>query len=91
MALNGGPQFKFNEYECNCDRLRRPRKTSTTTGASSPRAASPGRCDWLKDKYGLSPQVVPTGLGEVLGDNDHARAKRAIEAMLRCRSSTSTR
>ena len=81
MALNGGPQFKFNEsisFVINCETSQDiDYYWSKLTEGGQPR-----QCDWLKDKYGLSQQVVPTGLGEVLGDNDHARAKRAIEAML---------
>ncbi len=41
-----------------------------------------GRCGWLKDRYGLSWQVVPDGLGDALGDPDPARAQRAMAAML---------
>jgi predicted 3-demethylubiquinone-9 3-methyltransferase (glyoxalase superfamily) len=42
----------------------------------------PGRCGWLKDKFGLSWQIIPKALGELLGDPDPARARRAMEAML---------
>ena len=40
------------------------------------------RCGWLKDRYGLSWQIIPTALGELLGDPDPARAARAMQAML---------
>jgi predicted 3-demethylubiquinone-9 3-methyltransferase (glyoxalase superfamily) len=82
VALNGGPQFKFNEsisFVINCE-------TSQDIDyywSKLTEGGQPGQCGWLKDKFGLSWQVVPTGLGEVLGDNDPARAKRAIEAMLK--------
>jgi predicted 3-demethylubiquinone-9 3-methyltransferase (glyoxalase superfamily) len=42
----------------------------------------PGRCGWLKDKFGLAWQIIPKALGELLGDPDPARARRAMEAML---------
>ena len=82
VALNGGPQFKFNEsisFVINCETSQDVDYywSKLTDGGQ------PGRCGWLKDKYGLSWQVVPTALGEVLGDKDPARAKRAMEAMLK--------
>jgi predicted 3-demethylubiquinone-9 3-methyltransferase (glyoxalase superfamily) len=82
VALNGGPQYKFNEsisFVINCE-------TSQDVDyywSKLTKGGQPGRCGWLKDKYGLSWQVVPTGLGEVLADEDPARAKRAMEAMLK--------
>ena len=82
VALNGGPQFMFNEsisFVINCETSQDVDYywTRLTEGGQ------PGQCGWLKDKYGLSWQVVPTGLGEVLGNKDPARAKRAMEAMLK--------
>ena len=82
VALNGGPQFTFNEsisFVVNCETSQEVDYywTKLTEGGQS------GRCGWLKDKYGLSWQVVPNGLGDVLGDKDPARAKRATEAMLK--------
>jgi predicted 3-demethylubiquinone-9 3-methyltransferase (glyoxalase superfamily) len=82
VALNGGPQFKFNEsisFVINCE-------TSQDVDYYWSRlteGGQPGRCGWLKDRYGISWQVVPTGLGEVLGDEDPVRAQRAMEAMLK--------
>jgi predicted 3-demethylubiquinone-9 3-methyltransferase (glyoxalase superfamily) len=82
-ALNGGPHFKFNEavsFQVMCetqaevdyywDRLRE---------GGDPKAE---QCGWLKDKYGLSWQVVPTGMVEMLNDPDRAKADRAMQAML---------
>jgi predicted 3-demethylubiquinone-9 3-methyltransferase (glyoxalase superfamily) len=43
----------------------------------------PGRCGWLKDKFGISWQIIPTALGEMLHDKDPATAKRAMQAMLK--------
>lgn len=42
-----------------------------------------GRCGWLKDKYGLSWQIIPTALGELMGDPDPAKARRVTEVMLK--------
>jgi predicted 3-demethylubiquinone-9 3-methyltransferase (glyoxalase superfamily) len=43
---------------------------------------APSQCGWLKDKYGLSWQIIPTALFELMGDKDPARSKRVMEAML---------
>ena len=81
VGINGGPQFPFDEavsFQISCetqddvdyywDRL--------TEGGSE------AQCGWLKDRYGLSWQVVPTGMAEVFNDPDPDRARRAMEAML---------
>jgi len=82
IALNGGPMFKFTEavslfVDCKDQReVDRFWKKLTAGGA-------PGRCGWLKDRFGLSWQVVPRALGECLGGPDRAGAQRAMEAMLK--------
>ncbi len=83
IALNGGPQFKFNEsvsLMISCDTQDEVdelwRKLTSGGGEES-------QCGWLKDKYGLSWQVVPRALFEVLGDRDPEKAKRGMQAMLR--------
>ncbi len=83
-ALNGGPVFTFNEavsLQINCETQEEIDyywdKLST---GGDPRAQ---QCGWLKDKYGLSWQVAPTVLPELLKDHDSARAARAMEALLR--------
>ena len=68
-ALNGGPTFKFNEaisFQIDCETSRK----WTTTGTSCPRAAIPKaqQCGWVKDKFGLSWQVVPRILPELITD-----------------------
>ena len=81
IALNGGPHFKFNEavsFSINCETQEEVDEFwgKLTEGGEE------SRCGWLKDKYGLSWQVNPTILGEMLKDKDTEKAKRAIEAML---------
>ena len=85
MALNGGPHFKFNEafsmfVECDgqaeVDRLW---DALTSDGGEE------SQCGWLKDKYGLSWQIVPTALGELLGDPDREKGARVMQAMLKMR------
>jgi predicted 3-demethylubiquinone-9 3-methyltransferase (glyoxalase superfamily) len=81
IALNGGPQFPFTEavsFQIACaDQAEVDRLWSALTDGGAE-----GQCGWLKDRWGLSWQVVPTRLHELLGDPDPARARRAMEAML---------
>jgi predicted 3-demethylubiquinone-9 3-methyltransferase (glyoxalase superfamily) len=81
MALNGGPAFTFNEavsfvIDCSSqDEVDRYWAALTAGGSES-------QCGWLKDKFGVSWQVVPSALGRLLGGPDPAGAQRAMEAML---------
>ncbi|MGZ5308578.1 MAG: VOC family protein [Solirubrobacterales bacterium] len=84
VAINGGPEFKFDEavsFEIDCetqDEVDYYWDALTEGGKES-------MCGWLQDKYGLSWQVVPTGMEELFADPDPERAKRAMEAMLKMR------
>ena len=82
-ALNGGPVFKFNEavsLQVDCDSQEEvDYYWDKLTAGGDPRAQ---QCGWLKDKYGLSWQVVPRMLPELLKDHQSAKAQRAMEAML---------
>jgi predicted 3-demethylubiquinone-9 3-methyltransferase (glyoxalase superfamily) len=81
VALNGGPQFTFNEaisFQIHCDdqeEVDHYWNTLTEGGEEGP-------CGWLKDKYGVSWQVIPARLIDMLGDPDQEKAKRTTEAML---------
>ena len=82
VALNGGPQFKFTEaisFNVNCETQEEIdyfwEKLSADGGSTGP-------CGWLKDKFGLSWQVSPIVLAEMLSDKDPAVAGRVMEAML---------
>ncbi|HSW37121.1 MAG TPA: VOC family protein [Candidatus Saccharimonadales bacterium] len=80
-ALNGGPAFKFTEaisFVVNCESQE---EVDDLWGKLSAHPESE-QCGWLKDKYGVSWQIVPTALGEMLGDSDPAKAKRVMGAML---------
>jgi predicted 3-demethylubiquinone-9 3-methyltransferase (glyoxalase superfamily) len=82
VAINGGPQFKFDEavsFQINCETQQDIDyywERLSTGGKEGP-------CGWLKDKYGLSWQVVPSGMEELFTDPDPERAKRAMQAMLK--------
>ena len=82
IGLNGGPQFPFTEaisIQIACgDQAEVDRLWATLS-----EGGSEGRCGWLKDRWGLSWQVVPTRLHELLADPDPARSRRAMEAMLK--------
>ena len=80
VGINGGPEFKFSEavsFQINCetqDDVDYYWERLTDGGEEGP-------CGWLKDKYGLSWQVVPTGMDELFSDPDPTRAERAMRAM----------
>src|SRR5215475_2001647 len=81
MALNGGPEFKFNEavsLVVNCESQEEVDHFWESLGEGG----EPGPCGWLKDKYGVSWQVTPTALPQLLNDPDEARAQRVMKAML---------
>jgi predicted 3-demethylubiquinone-9 3-methyltransferase (glyoxalase superfamily) len=81
MALNGGPVFKFTEaisFIVNC----KTQKEVDEFWEKLSEGGEEGRCGWLKDKYGLSWQVVPTVLGEMLQDKDARKSERVMKAML---------
>ncbi len=82
MALNGGPHFKFTEaisLMVNCE----TQKEIDNFWEKLSEGGEPGPCGWLKDKYGLSWQIVPTVLGEMMQDKDARRSGRVMEALLK--------
>lgn len=82
IALNGGPEFKFTEaisFFVNCA----TQDEVDDLWAKLNAGGQEGPCGWLKDKFGLSWQIIPSVLGEMLGDKDADRAKRVMEAMLK--------
>lgn len=82
IALNGGPTYRFNEAVSlfvDCKDQREVDYFWRKLGEGG----EPGRCGWLKDRWGLSWQVIPRALGECLGGRDRAGSQRAMEAMLR--------
>jgi predicted 3-demethylubiquinone-9 3-methyltransferase (glyoxalase superfamily) len=81
FALNGGPQFKFTpaiSFFVNCETQQEVDDLWDKLSAGG----RTDRCGWLQDKFGLSWQIIPTVLGQLLGDKDPQRAKRAMQAML---------
>jgi predicted 3-demethylubiquinone-9 3-methyltransferase (glyoxalase superfamily) len=82
MALNGGPQFKFNEAVSFFVRCHTQDEVDRLWSALTADGGEEGECGWLKDKFGLSWQIIPTLLNDLLSDPDPARAGRAMNAML---------
>ncbi|MEW4570295.1 VOC family protein [Tautonia sp. JC769] len=81
LALNGGPHFTFNEaVSLSIDCQSQAEVDEFWTRLSE--GGSEGRCGWLKDRYGLSWQVVPAALPRLLGDPDRAKAARVMQAMM---------
>jgi predicted 3-demethylubiquinone-9 3-methyltransferase (glyoxalase superfamily) len=81
VALNGGPQFKFTEaisFVVNCETQEEVDKFWKKLSEGGEKS----RCGWLTDKYGLSWQVVPTVLEEMLQDKDPEKSQRVMKAML---------
>jgi len=84
VALNGGPEFTFDEaisFQIDCadqEEVDRYSEALTDGGEQGP-------CGWVKDRFGLSWQVVPTRMIELLSDPDEARTQRAMAAMLEMR------
>jgi predicted 3-demethylubiquinone-9 3-methyltransferase (glyoxalase superfamily) len=83
-ALNGGPLFKFNEavsFQVYCS----SQKEIDYYWEKLSEGGAEGQCGWLKDKYGLSWQVVPTALGKMLQDKNADKSERVMKALLQMR------
>jgi len=81
MALNGGPHFSFTpaiSMFVNCETQEEVDEFWEKLSAGG----SKERCGWLKDKYGLSWQIIPSALGKLMGDKNPAKAKSVMNAML---------
>jgi predicted 3-demethylubiquinone-9 3-methyltransferase (glyoxalase superfamily) len=81
LALNGGPQFTFSEaisFQVSC----KNQEEVDAYWSKLSEGGEEGPCGWLKDKFGLSWQIVPTALPELLGDPDKEKAQRVMAAML---------
>jgi predicted 3-demethylubiquinone-9 3-methyltransferase (glyoxalase superfamily) len=81
VALNGGPDFKFTEalsFEVRCD----SQDEVDHYWSKLSEGGEEGPCGWLKDKFGLSWQIIPTRLSELLRDPDREKSQRAMAAML---------
>lgn len=83
MGLNGGPEFPFTEavsFTINCEDQA---EVDRYWDALIAGGGAPVQCSWLKDRYGLSWQIVPTILPKLMADPDPAKARRVMEAMMK--------
>jgi len=81
MGLNGGPMFQFTpaiSFIVNCESQEELDRMWAALSAGG----EEGRCGWLKDKFGVSWQIVPTALGEMMGDKDPQKSGRVMQALL---------
>ena len=81
IALNGGPNFKFTQavsFMVNCDTQEEVDEFWEKLSAGGEKS----QCGWLKDKYGLSWQITPRILGQLMADKDPEKVKRVFEAMM---------
>jgi predicted 3-demethylubiquinone-9 3-methyltransferase (glyoxalase superfamily) len=85
MALNGGPRFKFTEAISLFVRCQTQEEVDRLWARLTADGGEESQCGWLKDKYGLSWQIIPDALGELLGSPDREKANRAMQAMLQMR------
>ena len=83
MALNGGPMFKFNEAVSFFIRCESQDEVDDYWSKLTADGGAESRCGWLKDKFGLSWQVIPNELGSYLSDKDRTKADRVLQAMLK--------
>jgi predicted 3-demethylubiquinone-9 3-methyltransferase (glyoxalase superfamily) len=82
VAINGGPEFTFDEavsFQVDCE----TQEQIDYYWERLSDGGSEGPCGWLKDRFGLSWQIVPTGMEELFNDPDQQRATRAMEALLK--------
>jgi predicted 3-demethylubiquinone-9 3-methyltransferase (glyoxalase superfamily) len=83
IGLNAGPEFKFNEaisFFVNC---RSQKEVDELWNQLTADGGHESQCGWLKDKYGLSWQIIPSILSELMNDPDPAKAQRVVQAMLK--------
>lgn len=82
LALNGGPHFTFTDgfsLLVNCETQA---EVDELWSKLTSDGGEPGQCGWLKDKFGLSWQIIPTALGRLLGDPDPRKSQNVMQAML---------
>jgi predicted 3-demethylubiquinone-9 3-methyltransferase (glyoxalase superfamily) len=82
FGLNGGPQFKFTEATSLFVKCKDQQEVDDKWEKLIAGGGVESRCGWLKDKYGLSWQIIPDQLGKMIADPDRAKADRAFQSML---------
>ena len=83
IGFNAGPHFKFNEAISFFVDCKTQEEVDELWEKLSSNSGEEGQCGWVKDKFGLWWQIIPSALGELMGDKDPEKAKRVMEAMLK--------
>jgi predicted 3-demethylubiquinone-9 3-methyltransferase (glyoxalase superfamily) len=81
IGLNAGPMYSFNEavsFFVNCDSQQ---EVDDFWNKLTAGGGKPGRCGWLKDKFGLSWQIIPSAMSKLMGDKDRQKTGRVVQAM----------
>jgi predicted 3-demethylubiquinone-9 3-methyltransferase (glyoxalase superfamily) len=82
LGFNAGPEFKFNEAISFFVDCKSQEEVDELWEKLTADGGMESQCGWLKDKFGLSWQIIPSALGELMGDKDPVKAKRVVDAML---------
>ena len=85
IGFNAGPEFKFNEAISFFVDCKTQAEVDELWNKLTADGGEESQCGWLKDKYGLSWQIVPAALGQLMGDPDPVKAQRVVQAMLKMR------
>ncbi len=85
VALNGGPSFSFAEGISLCVNCESQQEIDELWSKLTADGGAESMCGWLKDRWGVSWQIIPTVLPKLIGDKDPAKAGRAVQAMLKMR------
>jgi predicted 3-demethylubiquinone-9 3-methyltransferase (glyoxalase superfamily) len=83
IGFNAGPEFKFNESISMFVNCQTQEEVDELWGKLTTDGGEESRCGWLKDKFGLSWQIIPSALGELMGDPDPVKSQRVMQAMLK--------
>ncbi len=83
VAFNAGPEFKFNEAISFLVDCKTQEEVDELWNKLTSDGGEESMCGWLKDKFGLSWQIIPSALGEMMGDKDPLKARRVVDAMLK--------
>lgn len=83
MVLNGGPQFTFNESISFFVKCKDQAEVDHFWNRLTANGGEESMCGWLKDKFGVSWQIIPDALGELMGDKDPEKSGRVMQAMLK--------
>jgi len=83
IGFNAGPEFKFNQAISMFVNCQTQEEVDELWAKLTADGGEESQCGWLKDKYGMSWQIIPSALGELMGDPDPTKSQRVVQAMLK--------